>query len=179
VIRLLSRSRELLLENCFRSAAQTTTRRRRRRRGNRAFVSRACTAWLDRKSSRALRPHIRIFKTTSESGLTTAKNSDARCREIASHHRRRRRRPCLLNKVTRGSGAASGDTKAHRLSNKTPFASSSSAWTGRARAGEGVGAIKLRNNCLLSFCCYLIFSRIGQRGPIETSSSDTSDPGPK
>lgn len=93
-----------------------------------------------------------------------------------SHRRRRRRRPCLLNKVTRGSGAASGDTKAHRRAIKHPSPRQLGR-TGHERAGEG--AIKLRNNCLLSFCCYLIFSRIGQRGPIETSSSDTSDPGPK
>lgn len=119
----------------------------------------------------ALRAHIRIFKTTSESRLTTAENSDV---VVKSHRRRRRRRPCLLNKVTRGSGAASGDTKAHRRVIKRPSPRQLSR-TGHA----GEAAIKLRNNCLLSFCCYLIFSRIGQRRPIETSSSDTSDPDPK
>lgn len=68
-------------ENCFRSA-QTTTRRRR---SNRAFVSRGIDSITNSSVERdALRVHIRIFKTTSESGLTTAENSDARCHEIAS-----------------------------------------------------------------------------------------------
>ena len=119
--------------------------------------------------------YAHIFKTTNESGLTTAENSDVR--SVMKSHHCRRRRPCLLNKITRGSpGAASGDTKAHRQVIKRPSPRQFSR-TGHARTGERT--IKLRNNCLLLFCCYLIFSWIGQRGPIETSSSNTSDPGPK
>lgn len=44
-----------------------------------AFVANDDTSsrdWFDHRFCRALRAHIRIFKTTSESGLTTAENSD-------------------------------------------------------------------------------------------------------
>lgn len=117
--RTLYRTRDLLF---FRSRTIGTSRfaiaKTLRPRRN-EYWTRFCR--LDRNGIPAVSDaYADVFKTTGESGLTTAENSDARCREIAP-----RRRPCLLNKVTRGSGAASARyTKAQRRAIKRPSASS-------------------------------------------------------